>query len=246
MKKTIFFLFSLLLLCPVMNLKAQFYMEGQLDLGTSQISDGLYAQISYSGFFEKPRWGVQAGYQLGLLQPQDVIFNCWYGSSYGKLLLGKTRLILGGEYLWTAISPDLRETNWIVFARTTFSHWQLGLGNNTRVYRLSHKAAKNDRVLDPDSRITEAWNMMYNISYVLKPNENRWNLMATLTNYDRFLIQQETNPMLNLRFDYKLTEPLSLYSEVWYKCAGLLNARVNYFGTFIRIGIIWKAGRKQG
>jgi hypothetical protein len=229
-----------------MELKGQFYMEGQLDLGTSQVSDGLYAQISHTGIFEKPRWGAQTGYQLGLLQPQNVIFNCWYGSSYGKLPLGKTQLILGGEYLWTAISQDLRETNWVVFARTTFTHWQLALGNNTRVYRLSNKAAKNERVIDPDSRIIEAWNLMYNIRYVLKQHENRWNLMAALTNYDRFLIQQETNPMINLRFDYKLSEPLTLYSEIWYKSAGLLNAKVNYFGTFIRIGVIWEPARKQG
>jgi hypothetical protein len=245
MKKTIIFLF-LLLLCPIMDLKAQFYMEGQLDLGTSQVSDGLYAQISHTGFFEKLRWGAQAGYQLGIIQPQDVFFNSWYGSSYGKLPLGKIQLILGGEYLWTAISPDLRETNWILFARTTFSHWQLGLGNNTRVYRLSNKAAKNDGVIDPDDKIIEAGNLMYNIRYILKHYENRWNLMATLTNYDRFLIEQETNPMINIRFDYKLSEPLTLYSELWYKSAGLLNARVNYFGTFIRIGVIWEPGRKQG
>ena len=243
MKKTIFFLISLSVLC--MDLNAQFFMEGQLDIGTSQLSDGLYSQISHFGFFEKPYWGARAGYQLGLVQPQNVFFNSWYGSSYGKIPIGKTRLILGGEYLWTAISKDLRETNCIMFVRTTLSHWKLGLGNNTRVYRLSNKAVKDDKVIYPGNKIIEPGNLMYNVSYVLKPYENKWNLMATITNYDHFIIQQETNPMMNIRFDYKLSGPFTLYSEVWCKSAGLLNIRVNYFGTFIRLGVIWEAGKKS-
>ena len=69
--------------------------------------------------------------------------------------------------------------------------------------------------------------------------------MAVVTNYDLFLIQQETNPMANVRFDYRLSETLRLYSELWSKSAGLLNDQVNYFATFIRIGIQWKIGKKE-
>jgi hypothetical protein len=86
---------------------------------------------------------------------------------------------------------------------------------------------------------------MYHIQYVLKPYDNNWNFMAAVTNYDLFVIQQETNPMVNVRFDYMLSEPLRLYSELWYKSSGFLNDQVNYFATFIRIGIQWKIGRKD-
>ena len=46
--------------------------------------------------------------------------------------------------------------------------------------------------------------------------------------------------MFNLRFDYKINAPLSLYSELWYKSAGLMVIKVTYFGIFIRMGVIWK------
>jgi hypothetical protein len=221
-------------------LKAQRSLEGYLDIGKNQVSEGLYSQISNIGCLEKTKWGLQAGYQLGLVQPQDVIFNSWFMSSYGIIRTGKIPLYLGGEYIWTAFSPDMRETNWIASARTRLTHWQFGFGTSIRTYRLSNKAANDTDQPYPDNRITEKWNMMYNAAYLLKPFENRWNLSGTFTNYDRFIIQQENNPMFNLRFDYKTSTRLSMYSELWYKPSGLMVIRVTYYGMFLRLGLSWK------
>ena len=240
MKKPIIVLFSLTFLCLKPDLKAQLSMEGFLDLGKTNLSEGFYSQFSHLGLFEKAKWGVEMGYQLGLIQSQDVIFNSWFGSISRKFRIGNAPLVLGGEYLWEAFSTDMRETNWILFASTRLSHWQLGIGTNTRTYRLSHRAAANSQVIDPDSRITEKLNVMYHVRYALKPYENNWNLTLSLVNYDRFIIQQENNPMLNLRFDYKLSSPVSLYSELWYKTAGLMVIKVTHFGMFLRIGVLWR------
>jgi hypothetical protein len=240
MARSVIAIFVLALLGLNPAIKAQNYLEAYLDIGKNQVSQGLYSQISNTGCFEKTQWGIQAGYQLGLVQPQDVIFTSWYLNPYGKIKIGNIVLYAGGEYLWTAISQDLRETNWIVSARTTLNHWQLGFGTGFRTYRLSRKAANDSDQPYPDSRITEKWNMMYNATYVLKAYENRWNLSGTFTNYDRFIIQQENNPMFNLRFDYKTSTRLSLYSQLWYKPAGLMVIRVTYFEMFVRLGLIWK------
>jgi hypothetical protein len=240
MKRPIIVLFAMALLGLNPALKAQNSLEGYLDIGKNQVSKGLYSQISNIGRFEKTKWGIQAGYQLGLVQPQDVIFNSWYMNPYGKIKMGNILIDIGGEYLWTAISQDLRETNWIVTARTTLNHWQLGFGTSFRTYRLSRKAADDAFQFYSENRITEKWNMMYHATYVLKPYENRWNLSASFINYDHFIIQQENNPMFNLRFDYKISTPLSLYSELWYKPAGLMVIRVTYFGMFLRLGVSWK------
>jgi hypothetical protein len=240
MKRAIIVLFVLALQGFNPSLKAQLRLDGYLDFGTSQVSEGLYSHIATIGCFEKTKWGIQAGFQLGLVQPQDVIFNSWHVNPYGKIKIGNTLLDIGGEYLWTAISQDLRETNWIVTARTTLNHWQLCFGTSFRAYRLSHKAANDAYLFDPENKITEKWNMVYNATYVLKSYENRWNLSSSITNYDHFIIQQENNPMFKIRFDYKISIPLSLYSELWYKPAGLMVIRVTYFGMFTRLGLSWK------
>jgi hypothetical protein len=240
LKKPIIVLFSLTFLWFKPELKAQFSMEGFFDLGKNNVSEGFYSYFSHIGILEKAKWGIQAGYQLGLVQPQDEIFNSWFGSIYRKFRIGNIPLILNGEYLWEAFSTDMRETNWILFASTRLSHWQLGLGTNTRTYRLSRRAARDPQLIDPESRITENLNVMYHVRYALKPDENRWNLTLSILNYDRFIIQQENNPMINLRFDYKVSSPVSLYSELWYKSAGLMVIKVTHFGMFLRIGVLWE------
>ena len=240
MKRPIIVLFAMALLGLNPALKAQNSLEGYLDIGKNQVSEGLYSQISNIGCFEKTKWGIKTGYQLGLVQPQDVIFNSWYVNPYGKIKIGNILLDISGEYLWTAISQDLRETNWVVSARTTLNHWQLSFGTSFRTYRLSRKAADAVYQFDPENTITEKWNMMYHVTYALNPCKKRWNLSGTFTNYDRFIIQQENNPMLNLRSDYKISARLSLYSELWYKQAGLMVIRVTYYGMFLRLGISWK------
>jgi hypothetical protein len=240
MMRPIIVLFAMAFLWLNPTLKAQNSLEAYLDIGKDQASQGFYSRISNTGCFEKAIWGIQAGYQLGLVQPQDVIFNSWYLNPYGKIKLGNTVLDLGSEYLWTAISQDFRETCWVVSARTSLKHWQLGFGTSFRTLRLSRNAANKDDLPYPDSRITEKWNMMYAATYVLKPYENKWNLSGKFTNYDRFLIEQENNPMFNLRFDYKTSTRLSLYSELWYKPSGLMVIRVTYYGMFVRLGLLWK------
>ena len=240
MKRPIIVLFFLISIWFNSILNAQFHVNSFLDFGKTQVSKGFYSQFSNIGSFEKQKWKVQAGCQLGFIQPQDVIFNSFFGSLYRKFKPGNIPVDIRAEYLWTAISPKLRETDWIIFAGTTINHWQFGFGTSTRTYRLSNKAATESSIPDPDNRITEKWNMMYHVSYTLKPYENKWNLSASLTNYDHFLVQQENNPMFNLRFDYKINSPLSLYSELWYKPAGLMVIRVTYYGMFIRLGVLWK------
>jgi hypothetical protein len=240
MKRPIFILFALAFLWLNPSMKAQNSLDGYLDIGKNQVSQGMYVQFSNAGCYEKTKWGLKAGYQLGLVQHKDVIFNSWYLNPYSKIKIGNVLLDLGSEYLWIAISQDLRETDLIVSARTTLNHWQLSFGTSFRTYRLSRDAAKDADQPYPERRITEKWNMIYNATYVLKPYENRWNLSGTFTNNDHFIIQQENNPMLNLRFDYKLNTRLNLYSELWYKPAGLMVIRVTYYGMFLRLGVSWK------
>jgi hypothetical protein len=216
--------------------KAQFGAEGYLDMGKTLVSEGFYSQFSAIGSFEQKKWGVQGGAQLGLIQSQDVIFNSWYASPYARFEIGNIPIVLGGEYLWTAFSPDIREINWIIYARTSLTHWQFSLGTDTRTIRLSYEADKKDGA---GESITEKWNVMYQLKYLIKPVENKWNLSFTLTDYDHFIIMQENNPMYNMRFDYKLSAPLSLYSELWYKSAGLMVIKVTYYGMFLRLGLLW-------
>ena len=45
---------------------------------------------------------------------------------------------------------------------------------------------------------------MYRLSYYLKPADDKWNVCLSVTNIDYFVINQETNPVLNLSGLYKI------------------------------------------
>ena len=240
MKEFIKLLLLIALCLPISELFGQSKVESQIDIGDNELSNGLYIHYSDFGHYEQRYWFAETGFQFGLHQPQNVFLNSWYLASGAKVPAGKSIIIIGIEYSWTAFAPDLREVNWILFAGTSFTHWSLTLGTNRRVYRLSNKAAGEEANKDYKDSFIEEWNMMYSAGYRLKPPENKWNILFTVTDFDRFLIQQESNPMINARFDYRLNESLNLYSELWYKSSGLLNIKVDYFGTFIRIGAIWQ------
>jgi hypothetical protein len=227
------FLFS-----PV--LKAQFLTQGFLDIGKTAVSEGIYSHFSNTFIYNMGKWRFEAGYQLGLVQSQDVFLNSLCMSSFRKMNVGNIPLEIGGEYLWTEFSPVMRETNWILYSRTSLNHWQFGLGTGIRTYRLSYEEGYQISQPDTKNRITEKWNMMYHIRYAVKQPESKWNLSGTFTNYDHFIVQQENNPMFNLRFDRSINSPLSVYSELWYRPAGIMVIRVTYYGMFVRLGVIWK------
>ena len=81
---------------------------------------------------------------------------------------------------------------------------------------------------------------MYKGILWLKPMEHQWNLGGSMTNYDYFLIQQETNPMLTALFQYNINLNWRLYSELWYQGAGMLNLASNYYGFYFRAGFRWQ------
>jgi hypothetical protein len=70
---------------------------------------------------------------------------------------------------------------------------------------------------------------------------NPWNIYLNLSNFERFIIEQEINPMLNLGFTWQKEQNApKLFADIWYQTAGFNNIRVNYFGWFFRTGVKWE------
>jgi hypothetical protein len=110
------------------------------------------------------------------------------------------------------------------------------LGQDFKTYRVREKAISYEVEANV---LRENFNLIYNIAYFVNGPEQPWNISLSLTNRDHFLINQETNPMLNLKAEYLVAPGMSLYLENWYKSAGSLNISAHYFGYFLRTGLIW-------
>lgn len=148
---------------------------------------------------------------------------------------------LESVFLYNPFSHWVQEFNWGLMAKVKREHFKFQLGSGFRTYFLTQKAVR-ETGSHSNSRINENWNLMYLAQYNLKPDKNNWNAGITFTNTDIFLINQESNPMFNLNGRFDFNNALSIFTETWYKPAGMLNISVNYFGFFVRTGITWKIG----
>jgi hypothetical protein len=135
----------------------------------------------------------------------------------------------------------MRETNFGLLAKYKKNkHFGFQAGVNSRVYHFTQAAILQYNFDNSvNTALWEPWNLMYKISYFTQFSE-KLDFEAAVTNFDRYFIQQETNPMILLYAGYKLNSKLKLYSELAYMQAGLFNLHVNAFGVYLRGGVLWQ------
>jgi hypothetical protein len=143
-----------------------------------------------------------------------------------------------GLFHYSRFSELLYEYNIGLLGNVKLDHFDFRLGTHFRTYGITWDAAEEYNI-DSNKRIHENWNLMYMVAYRLKPPDHEWNVSLSVTNIDHFIIEQETNPVLFLRGEYRVSDKLNVFSELWYKTAGSFNLSVNYFGFFLRTGIVW-------
>ena len=240
--KSIIVLLLMLLLSAKMQ--AQLKLSAYFDAGDNNVSEGLYIKSSALGSYQINKFRVEGGAQFDL---KDAGSNFLTGGSIivaREFSINKFLFETQGLFMYDPFSPLVHESNWGVLANIPRKHFNYKLGTEFKTYHITNKA-ENDYDITSNKKLNEKWNLIYLIKYSLKPSEHKWNAGASITNIDHFLINQETNPMVNIEGRYDISSPLTLYVESWYKSAGSLNISANYFSFFFRTGIIWKPDLKK-
>jgi hypothetical protein len=221
-----------------MDLSAQPGLTSYADVGKNVIS-GLYARSALFGHYRSGNNLLEAGVQTNILNGNNIVLSgcCINGSRNFKIK--NTLIEIRGFWLWTASSEILKEINYGCSALMKQKHLEILIGTNFRTYSFRRKAMEIYPIDGDASKIHENFNLMYSICYNLKPADFKWNAGLTVTNADHFLINQETNPYINLHGCYKVSSPVCLFAEAWYKNTGSLNMSTNYFGFVIRGGVLW-------
>ena len=222
------------------TLLAQPGLTGYFDVGRNNLSEGLFLRSTALGHYKFEKNTLKAGMQLDLLSNSEKIITGYKVNAERELSIRSFPFSLQAFCIWTSYSELLRETNIGVALQHQRDHFKIMLGNNFRTFSYT-KNAINWYSIGEDApvKIYENWNLMYLFSYYLKPMDNHWNAGISLTNTDHFIINQETNPVMNLQGLYEISSRITLFSEAWYKTAGAFNLNVNYFGFFFRTGIVW-------
>ena len=230
---------TLLFFLSQVNLRAQTELLIWSDIGKYNSSQGLFIK---SSVIAQHRFGknlIRTGSQLNIINRNTKIFSGFIGTYSRNFKIKNTKLQIQGFCLWTMPSEILYEFNWGILLKMKQNHFNMTLGTNFRTYAFNRKTIRNYGIDSRASKLHENFNLMYSFDYLIKPSDCTWNIGISLTNFDYFTINQETNPVFNLKGYYNLNSTVKLFAETWYKSSGVTNLEVNYFGLLFRTGVIW-------
>ncbi len=230
----------LFLMLGQLSVFGQVSVDTYLEAGSNAVSDGMYGDFSAQISGRTGSFSAYTGALMHFSNATDQVLSAYSLQAANDFKFGKLPVNIAALFLWKPISTDMRETNFGLIASYRTQHFGYKLGLNTRIYSFTHAAVIQYNFADSiHTSLWEPINVMYRFSYFL-PFSPKLNFEASVTNYDRYFIQQETNHMilLNLKYDFKPN--LQFYTELGYMEAGLFNMHVNYFGTYLRGGVIWK------
>ncbi len=234
------------LLLPVFS---QVIQSNYIDVGSSTISSNAYFCLASISGYRLNNYEFQLGLQGTFTESDRRDLSGWFLNVTGDYNIKGFPFSATAFLLRNPYSSLTSETNLGLIAKHNRKHIEIQLGYNARIYSLkSNEVDLSDLPADPDLKIYEYRNFMYKGTLFLKPmssslasaGEQKWNVGASFTNFDHFLIQKETNPIVSGLFQYDLQTNLRLYSELWYQGAGMLNLSANYYGFYIRAGFTWQ------
>lgn len=228
--------FLAFLLTKVQAAASQMNLAYHLDLAQNNVSQGNYLSMALRTDYSLADYSLEAGAQFQFIHPSNRIFSAAKLALSRSFSLGEQHFLLEAFGLYRNTSKRMYTTDWALLLHYELRHIDLALGSSFKNYRVREKALAYPVA---GTVLRENFNLIYCVSYFINSPEKPWNIGLSLTNLDHFLVNQETNPMLNLRAEYRLNPIWKLYMENWYQAAGSLNLSAHYFGFFVRCGFIW-------
>ena len=233
MKRYLIILFFIIF---IQNIQPQISTSIYLETGENYASSGLYSDITGSFSATIKHWQIETSAGITLTKARENIFNALSFDLSRTFKIREIPFSAKVFYQWKPFSERLHEQNaGFIF---TYNKMRFGyhLGFNTRFFNLTNQ--QTDMYNYEQTVIWEPINLMYKITYTY-PFSDKFDFRASITNFDAFIIQQETNPMLITNLIYHISQSSRFNLGIGYLQSGLMNMRVNYFGYFIRGGVQW-------
>ena len=236
------YLLSLLLLLTFLTgTKAQLTLQSFFDIGENNVSEGVYLKNMCRSIYEYQKYKVEAGILFDLISNNPNALTGIDLTGSGEFSIKNFPFGVKGFFMLNRFSDMLYETNWGARAELkNLDHIIFEIGTNFKTYHVNASTREEQDINKSDGKLRENFNLLYRISAYLKPHTNNWNLGFSVTDFDYYVINQSTNPIFNIQASYKPKSNLTIYSELWYKQAGIFNIYAGYFGYFFRGGLKWE------
>lgn len=234
-----FLIISVIGLTVSVHLKAQVLFSPYIDAGKSVVSDGFYIKTSVQGAYQYGKNKAEAGTQIDIKSTSRNVFSAVYLNASRELSIKDFQFEIQGLFMFNASSDEIHESDWGALVNIERKHFTANLGTEFRTYRITRRASEKYGI-ESNKRLHENWNLIYLLGYHVMPKDYKWNIGVSITNFDHFVISQETNPMVFLDGNYTINKSMTLFAETWYKGVGTFNIYADYYGILFRTGLIWK------
>lgn len=230
-------LFGFCLLTAIVSV-AQPTVIGSFEVGDNNAAESSYIKSNVIGQYQFGKYKAEAGFLMNLKNTGENFFPGYRLMVSRDFAIKEFPFSVQG-FLVQNYDEMLRETNWGLDASKEWKHIDLVLGTYFKIYAYRNEAIETYDIDENAEKMKEPFNFLYSFTYHLKPTGNPWNMGLTVTNFDYFHYNQETNPLFNLNGCYKLSENLSLFAQAWFETSGIFNINATYFGYYFRTGIKW-------
>jgi hypothetical protein len=223
---------------------ASFWFPAYLESGNNNITDGIFLKTAIMPTYGFGKYTVQAGIRFDIISNNEDFLSGFSFLGSRSFSVSRFDFEAKGIYIRTGYSGVLHENKWGLLLNSQIKHFRFGLGTSFRTLVLNNKEAANlnDTL---NTSIHENWNMLYLFSYYIKPIGSIWNINLSITNIDYFSFSQETNPIFKIGAVYSMSPSVAFFIDSGYQSAGILNMNIEYFGFFIKTGVIWKIWEKS-
>ncbi|PLW92931.1 MAG: hypothetical protein C0592_08235 [Marinilabiliales bacterium] len=181
-----------------------------------------------------------AGEEFALINADNTIFNAGMLKIKHHVQYKNFEIDPFISFQYRPFSKYIREKIFVFGLLKETPHWNLSLGNFSRIYSLS----KDMQELYPDddaSSVKEWHNLLYDIEYLFQPRlgDKKMNYSLGVSNQSDFLYQPATIPMLYGRCWTYINERQYVFFETRYQTAGSNNLQADFFGVILKGGLFW-------
>lgn len=237
------YLISIFILTMAIQGNGQLKQSVYMDAGSSTVSNGLFARPALTTSYGFNSFYGSTGFQWTFSSAERNALSGWFINGGSKFTVREIPFSAHLFYLVNPYTKSIRESNFGGAINHELSRFDIHFGYHIRRYRLNESAIEQgERLSGPALSIWEYRNFIYRGTLHLKKRNAPWNLLVSVTNYDYFLLQQETNPMVSLAGYFRISDAVKIQSSLWYQGSGMSNIHSNHFGFYFRTGIVWQVG----
>lgn len=230
----LFIIIFLLLFHSAVN--AQFSATLYEEVGKNNASEGDYLKAATFISFKYKKTKIEGGIQADIISNNSNLISGYHLNASRSFFLKPIDIRFQPFWMYTPYGELVFHRDMGLLSIFSWNNWSLSIGIDFKNFGYSSYAVKEYNLEKDHWYKFDNWNLMYKVQCLLLPNTSKFNMCLTLTDFERFLINDSSNPEILLSGKYTIPH-WTLFAESSYRAAGFFNLTPTLYGFLVRTGV---------